>query len=81
MALHAFGKLSYDAKSPQANVRTMYDVASLTKVIVTTTLVEKLVEGDFHSPLQLDAPIERYLPEWASGPQPEMAAQRVRCGT
>jgi beta-N-acetylhexosaminidase len=71
VALHAFGNLSYDAKSPQVNVRTMYDVASLTKVIVTTTLVEKLVEGDFHSPLQLDAPIERYLPEWASGPQPE----------
>jgi CubicO group peptidase (beta-lactamase class C family) len=71
VSLHAFGKLSYDAKSPQVNVRTMYDVASLTKVIVTTTLVEKLVEGDFHSPLLLDAPIERYLPEWASGPQPE----------
>ena len=71
VALHAFGKLSYDAKSPQVKLRTMYDVASLTKVIVTTTLVEKLVEGDFPSPLQLDAPIERYLPEWASGPQPE----------
>jgi CubicO group peptidase (beta-lactamase class C family) len=71
VSLHAFGKLSYEAKSAQVNVRTMYDVASLTKVIVTTTLVEKLVEGDFHSPLQLDAPVDRYLPEWASGPQPE----------
>jgi beta-N-acetylhexosaminidase len=71
VTLHSFGQLSYDAKSPRVNVRTMYDVASLTKVIVTTTLVEKLVEGDFHSPLQLDAPVERYLPEWASGPQPE----------
>jgi beta-N-acetylhexosaminidase len=71
VALHGFGKLSYDVKSPRVNGRTMYDVASLTKVIVTTTLVEKLVEGDFHSPLQLDAPVERYLPEWASGPQPE----------
>jgi beta-glucosidase-like glycosyl hydrolase/CubicO group peptidase (beta-lactamase class C family) len=71
VALHAFGKLDYDAKSPQTNVRTMYDVASLTKVIVTTTLVAKLVEGDFPSPLLLDAPIERYLPEWATGPQPE----------
>jgi len=71
VSLHAFGKLSYDAKSPQVNVRTMYDVASLTKVIITTTLVEKLVEGDFKSPLLLDVPIERYLPEWASGPQPE----------
>ncbi len=71
VALHAFGTLSYDAKSPQVKLRTMYDVASLTKVIVTTTLVEKLVEGDFPSPLQLDAPVERYLPEWASGPQAE----------
>lgn len=71
VALHAFGHLSYDAKSPQVRVPTMYDVASLTKVIVTTTLVEKLVEGDSRSPLQLDAPIERYLPEWTSGPQPD----------
>ncbi len=71
VALHAFGKLSYDAKSPQVNVRTMYDVASLTKVIVTTTLVEKLVEGDFKSPLNLDAPIERYLPEWTAGREPQ----------
>jgi beta-N-acetylhexosaminidase len=71
VALHAFGKLSYDQKSPLVDLNTRYDVASLTKVIVTTTLVEKLVEGDFPVPLNLDAPIERYLPEWASGPQPE----------
>jgi len=71
VALHAFGNLSYDAKSAQVKLSTMYDVASLTKVIVTTTLAEKLVEGDFASPLQLDAPIERYMPEWANGPQPE----------
>jgi len=77
VALHAFGKLSYDAKSPQVNVRTMYDVASLTKVIVTTTLVEKLVEGDFKSPLQLDAPIERYLPEWTAGLQPGKRLQKL----
>jgi CubicO group peptidase (beta-lactamase class C family) len=39
--------------------------------VATTTLVEKLVEGDFPSPLDLDAPIERYLPEWIDGPQSE----------
>jgi beta-glucosidase-like glycosyl hydrolase/CubicO group peptidase (beta-lactamase class C family) len=71
VSYHAFGKLSYDANSPSVKIDTMYDLASLTKVVVTTTLVEKLVEGDFASPLDLDAPIERYLPEWASGPQPE----------
>jgi beta-N-acetylhexosaminidase len=71
VSLHSFGKLSYDAASSATKNDTMYDIASLTKVVVTTTLVEKLVEGDFASPLSLDAPIERYLPEWTSGPQPE----------
>jgi beta-glucosidase-like glycosyl hydrolase/CubicO group peptidase (beta-lactamase class C family) len=71
VAIHAFGKLSYDAKSPAIKPTTMYDIASLTKVVATTTLVAKLVEGDFAVPLDLDAKIERYLPEWASGPQPE----------
>jgi beta-N-acetylhexosaminidase len=71
VAIHAFGHLSYEAKSPAVKPDTMYDLASLTKVIVTTTLAEKLVEGDFPVPLDLDAKIERYLPEWANGPQPE----------
>jgi beta-N-acetylhexosaminidase len=71
VAIHAFGHLSYDTKSPSVKLNTMYDIASLTKVVVTTTLVEKLVEGDFPVPLDLDAKVERYLPEWANGPQPE----------
>ena len=68
---HAFGKLAYEKDSPATKIDTMYDLASLTKVVVTTTLVEKLVEGDFELTLSLDAPIERYLPEWPTGPQPE----------
>jgi beta-glucosidase-like glycosyl hydrolase/CubicO group peptidase (beta-lactamase class C family) len=68
VSLHSFGKLSYDAAASAAKSETMYDIASLTKVVVTTTMVEKLVEGDFASPLNLDAPIERYLPEWINAP-------------
>jgi beta-N-acetylhexosaminidase len=71
VSLHAFGKLTYDGKSPEVNINTMYDIASLTKVVATTTLVQKLAEGDFPVPIDLDAKVERYLPEWASGPQPE----------
>jgi CubicO group peptidase (beta-lactamase class C family) len=72
VSVHAFGKLSYDAKSPSVNVETMYDIASLTKVVGTTTITEKLFEGDFPVPLDLDAKVERYLPEWtSSGAQPE----------
>jgi beta-N-acetylhexosaminidase len=67
VAIHAFGNLSYDANAPAADVRTMYDIASLTKVVATTTLVAKLAEGDFNVPLDLDAKVERYLPEWTTG--------------
>ena len=40
---------------------TIYDAASLTKVIATTTAVMQLVE---HGKLRLDAPLARYLPEF-----------------
>jgi len=71
VSVHAFGKLSYDAKAAATNPTTVYDIASLTKVVATTTLVAKLAEGDFAVPLDLDAKVERYLPEWAGRPQPE----------
>ena len=75
ISLHAFGKFTYDTKSPAVEINTIYDIASLTKVVATTTLVAKLVQGDFPVRLDLDAPVERYLPEWAPAggnvPQPE----------
>jgi len=71
VSLRTFGKLTYDAKSPAVATDTIYDIASLTKVVATTTLVAKLAEGDFPVRLDLDAEVERYLPEWAIGPQPE----------
>ena len=75
VSLHAFGNLSYAANAAAVDTHTMYDIASLTKVVATTTLVAKLVEGDFPVPLDLDARVERYLPEWATGPQPEWRRQ------
>src|SRR5258708_29099612 len=71
VAIHAFGNLSYDAKAAATAPSTLYDIASLTKVVATTTLVAKLAEGDFAVPLDIDAKVERYLPEWASGPNAE----------
>jgi len=70
VAIHAFGHLSYDAKSPFTIASTMYDIASLTKVVATTTIVAKLAEGDFPVPIDLDAKVERYLPEWTSTSSP-----------
>ncbi|HEX2714270.1 MAG TPA: glycoside hydrolase family 3 N-terminal domain-containing protein [Candidatus Acidoferrales bacterium] len=68
LTLHAFGKQTYDAKAPAIQPETIYDVASLTKPVVTTTLVAMLVAA---GRLDLDAPVGIYLPEWAAGPQPE----------
>lgn len=43
---------------------TLYDLASLTKVIATTTAVMLMVED---GKMELDAPVSRYLPEFAGG--------------
>jgi SSS family transporter len=48
---------------------TIFDMASLTKVIVTTTAILQLYEQD---KLDLDAPVAKYLPEFAApSPSPE----------
>ena len=50
--------------APEATTEdTIYDAASLTKVISTTTAVMQLVE---RGQLDLDAPVARYLPAFAS---------------
>jgi len=75
LAVRAFGKLSYDANAPAVKPHTIYDLASLSKVVSTTTLTARLAEGDFPVPLDLDTPIERFLPEWKTGPQQEWRRQ------
>jgi beta-N-acetylhexosaminidase len=66
--LHAFGRQTYDATSPVVTPDTIYDAASLTKAVVTTTLVAMQVEA---GRIALDLPVARYIPEWNSGPTPE----------
>jgi beta-N-acetylhexosaminidase len=63
--IHPFGRLTYDAKSPAVKSDTIYDVASLTKPLVTTAAVMRLVD---QGSVDLDAPLSRYLPEWLKGP-------------
>ena len=77
VSVHAFGKLSYEASAAATTPATMYDIASLTKVVATTTIVAKLTEGDFAVPLDLDAKVERYLPEWTRGRQPESGLKNI----
>ena len=68
LSVHAFGKQSYDADAAAITPETIYDTASLTKAVVTTTLAAMLTES---GQLDLAAPVARYLPEWAVGPNPD----------
>jgi beta-N-acetylhexosaminidase len=66
--IHPFGKQSYEPTSRVIKFDTIYDVASLTKPVVTTTLIAMEVEA---GRIDLDSPLGLYLPEWNSGPQRE----------
>jgi beta-N-acetylhexosaminidase len=66
--IHPFGKQSYESTARAIKSDTIYDVASLTKPVVTTTLIAMEVEA---GRINLDSSIGLYLPEWNSGPQRE----------
>ncbi len=57
----AFGRLDDDAGSPPTRTDTIFDLASLTKVIATTSLVMRLVE---QGTLSLDDRVGKWIPEW-----------------
>ncbi|MFN0179305.1 MAG: serine hydrolase domain-containing protein [Gemmatimonadales bacterium] len=57
---HASGRLGVDLPRP-VDRRTVYDLASLTKVVALTTVTMLAVD---HGRLHLDDPVQRYLPEF-----------------
>ncbi|MEA3246005.1 MAG: serine hydrolase domain-containing protein, partial [Gemmatimonadota bacterium] len=75
---HAGAWASYGAghldwsPSPVPDGRTLWDMASLTKVVALTSAMMQLVaEGR----VDLDAPVQRYLPAW-TGPHKELVTVR-----
>ncbi len=60
----AAGHLSYAADADPVTPDTIYDLASLTKVLVTTPLVMRLYEAER---LDIDAPVRDYVQEFAGG--------------
>ena len=63
LATSARGQLNAAPGSPQLDERSIFDVASLTKVIATTPAVMKLVEEGRLSPSD---PVSRWFPEFAA---------------
>ncbi|MGD2071409.1 MAG: glycoside hydrolase family 3 N-terminal domain-containing protein, partial [Gemmatimonadota bacterium] len=71
--LRGYGTLDWDGRT-SVTPTTLYDLASLTKVVGTTTAVMILEE---EGRLDLDAPVVRYLPWWSGG-QPDKERVTVR---
>ena len=62
-----YGRLDYTSTSPPANPRSVYDLASLTKVVCTTTLAMQACERGM---IDLEDRLGRYFPEFqADGKQ------------
>jgi CubicO group peptidase (beta-lactamase class C family) len=60
----AFGRLAYDTDASAVAPDTIYDLASLTKVVVTTTLAMRLVD---EGRLDLDARVSSFFPAFRGG--------------
>ena len=57
----ACGAQTYESASPDATIETVFDLASMTKVIATTTIVMGLVD---QGRLTLDDPVRRWIADW-----------------
>lgn len=74
--LHArgFGRLTWSARAPAASPdSTVWDLASLTKVVATMPAVMRLVD---RGQVDLDAPVVRYLPRF-TGPGKDRVTVRM----
>jgi serine-type D-Ala-D-Ala carboxypeptidase len=59
---YAVGRIDWPATAPPPDERTLWDLASLTKIVGMTTAMMQLVE---QGRVDLDAPVVRYLPGFA----------------
>jgi CubicO group peptidase (beta-lactamase class C family) len=70
----AFGRLSYDPGAPPVHTDTVYDMASLTKVVVTTTVAMMLVD---ENRLSLDAPVASFVPGFRGGGKDQVRVEQL----
>lgn len=60
---NSFGRLTYDQNSSEVKLNTIYDLASLTKVVATTTAAMICLDREL---LSLEDKVVKYLPEFGS---------------
>jgi beta-glucosidase-like glycosyl hydrolase/CubicO group peptidase (beta-lactamase class C family) len=72
--LKPYGRLSFDEGAPAVAETTIYDLASLTKVIVTTTMAMILVD---EGKLDIDKPVSAFIPAFKGGMKDEVTVRNL----
>jgi uncharacterized protein YbbC (DUF1343 family)/CubicO group peptidase (beta-lactamase class C family) len=70
----AYGERSLEPRREPMTLNTIFDLASLTKVIVTATSVMQLVE---EGKIRLNDPVAKYLPEFAQNGKQDVTLRQL----
>ncbi|HEX9655925.1 MAG TPA: serine hydrolase domain-containing protein [Bacteroidota bacterium] len=70
----SFGSQTYDENSPGIDDETIFDLASLTKVLATTSAVMRLIDL---GKLRLDDRIAKYIPAFNEGEKQEITIRHI----
>jgi CubicO group peptidase (beta-lactamase class C family) len=73
IASQGFGRFTYDSSSPEVHAATVFDLASVTKVVATTAIAMLLYERGL---LHLESPVASILPDFVSLAPPQQRAER-----
>jgi len=69
-----YGNLSWSGRAPVVASRTIYDLASLTKVVATTTAVMILYD---EGKIRLEDPVAKYLPAFSGGAKDDITVGQL----
>jgi uncharacterized protein YbbC (DUF1343 family)/CubicO group peptidase (beta-lactamase class C family) len=71
---NAFGERSIEPRREPMTVDTIFDLASLTKVVATTTAVMQLVQ---RGQVRVNEPVAKYIPEFAENGKEEVTVREL----
>ena len=69
-----FGALDWSGRARVSSRESLYDLASLTKVVATTTAIMVLFDA---GKVDLDAPVSRYLPDFSGGRRDQVTVRHL----
>ena len=69
-----FGALDWSARTRVTSQESIYDLASLTKVVATTTAIMVLYDA---GKVDIDAPVSRYLPDFSGGLRDQVTVRHL----